>query len=347
MAHNIMRRNGKDAMFCVGDRDSAWHRLGQRTNQVVTWAEAVELADLNWQVEKRQAYCRNPLGNVVPIPSFATFRIDDGAYLGTVGEGYTVIQNKDQFSFVDAFLEAANGAHYESAGALGNGERIWCLARIPEADYQIDGGDKHKTFVMVANSHDGSLAYQVKLVDTRIVCQNTLTVAINEKGACWRIKHTANAKARLAEAVDMMQMVKREAVGLKGKMLRLADRKLTRESVEHILDRLFPAPKDEKANTTRRDNNVSAVLDLYASNDNNAFASVKGTAYNLFNAVTEYVDHQRTARGNGSDPAKMQVARSESALFGSGERLKTQALTVIMEEVDIDTVDSGIGYLDK
>lgn len=60
MAHDIMRRNGKDAMFCVGDRDSAWHKLGQRTNEAVTWAEAVQLADLNWEVVKKELYARNP-----------------------------------------------------------------------------------------------------------------------------------------------------------------------------------------------------------------------------------------------------------------------------------------------
>lgn len=347
MSHDLMNRNGTTAMFCVGDRNSAWHRLGQRTPNAVTWEKAVELADLNWTVVKKQLYARNPLGKVVDVPVFGTFRTDDGVFLGSVGEGYQLIQNKDQFTFVDSFLEAANGAHYESAGALGNGERIWCLARIPEADYNIDGGDEHKAFIMVANSHDGSLAYTMKLVDTRVVCANTLAVAIRENGAAFKIKHTVSAAARMKEALAIMGQVKLQAVGLKQKMERLASRQLSRESVEHILDRLFPKPKDEKANQTRHDNTVAEVLSLYEANDRNAFPSVKGTAYNLLNAVTEYTDHLRTARGNGSKPEQIAVARAESALFGSGERLKTQALTVILEEVDQDTVDNGIGYLDK
>jgi hypothetical protein len=115
-------------------------------------------------------------------------------------------------------------------------------------------------------------------------------------------------------------------------MLRLAETKLTRESTKAILDRLFPVSADPKANTTRRENLVGDVLKLYAHNDADAYPSVKGTAYNLLNAVTEYTDHLRTARGNGSEPAQMAVARSESALFGSGSQLKTQALQVIIEE---------------
>jgi phage/plasmid-like protein (TIGR03299 family) len=329
--HDLAQRNGKYQMFTVGDRDAAWHKLGQRTPNAVTWREAVKLADLDWSVVKKQLYARNPLGKVVDLPVYGTFRTDDGAFLGTVGDGYEIIQNIDQFTFVDAFLEAANGAHYESAGALGNGERIWTLARIPEADYTIDGGDEHKAYIMVANSHDGSLAYQMKLVDTRVVCWNTLQVAIRENGAAFKVRHTASAKARMDAALQVMKTVKLEAIGLKEKMQRLADVKLTRESVTSILDRLFPKPKDEKANQTRRDNTLADVLSLYEKNDANAFPSVKGTGYNLLNAVTEYTDHLRTARGNGSKPEQVAIARAESALFGSGDKLKSQALEVILE----------------
>ena len=347
MSHDLSRnRDGEYEMFCVGDRNAAWHKLGQRTPNAVTWQRAVELAKLDWSVVKKQLYARNPLGVVTACPVFGTFRTDNGAFLGSVGEAYQIIQNKDQFTFVDAFLEAANGAHYETAGALGNGERVWCLARIPEGDYEIDGGDKHKTYIMAANAHDGSLSYLMKLVDERVVCANTFAVAMGESGAAWKVKHTANAKQRLDIGLQVMRNVKKQAIGLKDKMLKLADRKLTRESVEHVLDRLFPKSKDEKANQTRRDGTLSEVLSLYEANDNNAYASVKGTAYNLLNAVTEYADHFRTARGNGSQPQQVAMARAESALFGSGERLKTQALQVILEEVDQDTVDAGIADLD-
>jgi phage/plasmid-like protein (TIGR03299 family) len=348
MAHDLMYRNGKHGMFCVGDRDAAWHKLGQRTPEAVTWAQAIELADLNWTVEKKQMYARNPLGKVVEIPLFGTFRSDDGAYLGgAVGEGYEVIQNKDAFTFCDSLLAVSDGAKYESAGALGVGGRIWVLARIPEGDYVIDGGDAHKSYLMVATSHDQTLSYVAKLVDTRVVCANTLAVAMGERSTSFKIRHTASAKQRMDDALLQLGEIKSTAMDLKSKMERLASRKLTRESVDHILDRLFPKSTDDKANQTRRDNTLTEVLSLYANNDRNAFPSVQGTAYNLLNAVTEYADHFRTARGQGSKPEQVAVARSESALFGSGAALKTKALTVILEETDQNTIDAGIGYLDK
>jgi len=319
-------------MFCVGDRDAAWHRLGQRTPNAVTWAEAIQLADLNWEVVKKQLYFRNALGTVTEAQGhMATTRSDDGAFLGIVGDSYQLIQNREAFTFCDDLLAQANGAKYESAGGLGNGEQIWVMARIPDADYIIDGGDEHKAYLLVATSHDGSMSYTAKLVDTRVVCQNTLTVALGERGSAFRVKHTASAKSRMDRALEQLSEVKSTAILLKNKMLMLAETKLTRESTKAILDRLFPMPADEKANTTRRENTVREVLSLYAHNDANAFPSVKGTAYNLLNAITEYTDHVRTARGNGSEPEKMAVARSESALFGSGATLKTQALDVIIE----------------
>jgi phage/plasmid-like protein (TIGR03299 family) len=191
------------------------------------------------------------------------------------------------------------------------------------------------------------MAQTLKLVDERVVCNNTLQVALRESGMAIRIKHTTNAKTRMDSALRLMSSVVGQAKDIKSKMERLANAKLTRESVNHILDRLFPPTKDEKANQTRRDNILVDVLGLYAQNDKNAFPSIAGTGYNLFNAVTEYADHFRTARGQGSEPQQVAMARAESAMFGSGEKLKTQALTVILEEIDPETINSGISYLDK
>lgn len=320
-------------MFAVGDRDAAWHRLGQRTPNAVTWREAITLADLNWDVVKKQLWARNPLNNVVEVPMFATMRSDDGAYLGCVGEGYQIIQNRERFAWCDALIGVAEGAHYETAGALGNGERVWALARIPEGDYAI-GKDEHKAYLLAMGSHDSSTSEVAKLVDTRVVCANTLAVALQEGGKAFRIRHTASAKAKMDAAVANMAGVMATARTVAQRMTKLAETQLKRESVEKILDRLFPKNGDASANQTRRDQTITTVLDLYAANDGGAFPETAGSAYNLFNAVTEFADHFRTARGKGSDPAQVSMARAESALFGSGEALKGLALEVISEVTD-------------
>ena len=113
----------------------------------------------------------------------------------------------------------------------------------------------------------------------------------------------------------------------------LAQRKMTRDSLKSILDRLFPAPKEKDASQTRRENVLADVLSLYESNDKNAIPSIRGTAYNLLNAVTEYTDHYRSARITDSrKDYSVDEARAENAVLGTGERLKSQALDVILED---------------
>jgi phage/plasmid-like protein (TIGR03299 family) len=328
MAHNIMRRNGFDSMFCTGDRQAAWHKLGQRTPNAVTWAEAMKLAGLDWTVSKHQLMGCLPGTELREVAAWGIFRSDDAAFLGAVGDRYTPIQNKDAFDFVDVLLEATNGAHFDSAGALGNGERIWCSAKVP-FDFDVVPGDKNETYLMFNTSHDGSESAVCKLTTVRVVCENTLRSALSGAGEFVRVKHTRNAQDRLARAAEVMQGVGSTVSALKEKLSRLAQVRMTRESMTSILDRLFPKPKDEKANTTRRENILSDVLQCYERNDGNAFPQIRGTAYNLLNAVTEYTDHLRTAKNHGGN---ILLARADSCTFGSGAQLKESALEVILEE---------------
>lgn len=341
MAHNIFRNaDGKDCMFVVGDRQDAWHLLGQRCDTAATWEQAVELAGLDWTVSKQRNYARNLIGTVVETDSYTIFRSSDNAQLGTVGAGFEIKQNRECFQFVDTLLEANGGAHYDSAGALGNGATIWCAVRVPKADIAI-GDDKHESYLVFATAHDGSMAHTVKLTTVRVVCQNTLNSALGESGAMFRVKHTKSADIRLDKAKSLMTGVVTDANILQQKLQQLANRKMTRESMVTVLNRLFPAPKEENASTTRRENVITEVLGLYSANDNGAFPEQAGSAYNMLNAVTEYADHFRnpritTARAGMS----VEQARAENAVTGTGDKLKSAALAVI-DEVTTDIQPNG------
>jgi len=333
MAHNIWQRNGVAHMFCVGNREAAWHKLGQRTDGAVNWMEAMTLAGLDWTVEKQQLYL--PVGSdFAQIPAWGIVRSTDKAYLGTVGAQYQTIQNEYAFDFVDALIESETGAHYESAGALGNGERIWCLAKVPQT-IMVAGEDKSEVYLLFTTSHDGSMAATAKMSTVRVVCQNTLNMALSAGGAMVRVKHTRDAERRLDHAKRLMQGVGADAKALEEKLNLLAARKMTRETMASIFDRLFPKPKDEQSNTTRRENVLADILRLYESNDKNAFPVIRGSAYNLLNAVTEYTDHERSARiTDGRKDYSVEKARAENALVGTGDRLKSEALEVILQSTD-------------
>lgn len=343
MAHNIMERNGTHAMFCTGTQAAAWHKLGQRTPGAVTWQEAIKLADLDWRVSKHQLMGGLPGTTLQEVAAWGIFREDDGAFLGAVGDRYTAIQNKDAFEFVDILMEATDGAHYDSAGALGNGETIWCSAKIP-FDFEVVAGDKSETYLMFTTAHDGSRSAMCKLTTVRTVCQNTLQQAIGGAGEFVRVKHTRNAQERMVKAADLMKGIGANVESLKTKLQRLAQVKMTRESMQSILDRIFPQPKDKEANTTRRENILGDVLRLYESNDRNAFPEIRGTGYNLLNAVTEYTDHQRSAKNHGGN---ILLARADSSTFGSGAMLKENALEIILEEAAKLPSSTGSSLLDS
>jgi len=334
MAHEIFRNaSGMDCMFVVGKREDAWHKLGQRCNDAVSWEQAMTLAGLDWQVVKNQNYARNPQGHVVPVSSYSIFRDTDGAELAAnVGEGFTIKQNRECFQFVDDLLQDNGGAHCDSAGALGNGATIWCAVRVPRADIAVNVNDKHESYLVFTTAHDWSMAHTAALSSVRVVCRNTLRQALSTTTGILRIKHTKNANSRFEDARRTMDGVVMDAKRLEEKLQLLATRRITRESMTTVLDRLFPKPADKEQNTTRRENILAEVLALYESNDRDAFPSVRGSAYNLLNACTEYVDHYRVARiTDARQGYSVEQARAENAVIGTGERLKSQALDVILE----------------
>jgi phage/plasmid-like protein (TIGR03299 family) len=345
MAHDLFTdHTGKACMFVVGKREDAWHKLGQRCDNAVNWEAAMTLAGLDWQVIKNQNYARNPQGNVVPVSSYSIFRDTDNAELASnVGEGFTIKQNRDCFQFVDDLLQANGGAHHDSAGALGNGATVWCAVRVPRADIAVNVDDKHESYLVFTTAHDGSMAHTAALSSVRVVCRNTLRQALSTNTGILRIKHTKNANARFDDAKRTMDGVVMDAKRLESKLQMLATRRVTRESMTAVMDRLFAKPTEKDQNTTRRENILAEVLSLYESNDRDAFPSIRGTGYNLLNAVTEYTDHYRTARiTDARQGYSIDQARAENAVIGTGERLKTQALDVILEATAAAPIHSVI-----
>ncbi len=341
---NIAKIDGMDAMFCVGTQDSAWHRLGQRTPNAATWQEAMTLAKLDWPVVLKDLYSRDTQGQVQQVKGYKSVWRGNGspAVLGIVGDGFTPIQNAQAFDFVDSLLQAQNGAHYESAGALGLGETIWVLARVPGADIRIQNTDDlSQSYLLVATGHAGNLSYMAKLTSVRVVCQNTLNMALSHAGSVFKVKHTKSAETRLTNAKSAMAGIIADSKSLGEKLNTLATRRLTKDTMLAVVNRLFPE-NTATENQGRRNAIVLKVLELFESNDKNAIPAIRGTAYNLLNAVTEYTDHHRTARLTaGKAGMTVEQARAEAAIFGTGDRLKSDALVAVMEE----TVSCPVGVM--
>jgi phage/plasmid-like protein (TIGR03299 family) len=303
----------------------------------MTAADAMRISQQDWEVVANRMWARNPVDNhIVQIPGMLSlFRSDNGAFLSAVSDSYGIIQNVRQFEAIDVLLQASVGAHYETAGVLGSGEVVWASARIPEADMNV-AGDKHETFLLASTSHDASQAFILKLTSVCVVCNNTLSAALRGGGSFAKVRHTTNANVRINAALDYLSFFKENAKDLESRLNVLAQRHLSSDTYQAVMDSLFPVSEAEnKAAETRRENILQEIVYLYDSNNGNVNPSVRGTGYNLLNSITEYIDHVRGAKLSATK--KMQGytvdrARAESALFGTGEAFKNKALEVILEK---------------
>ena len=290
---------------------SPWQDLGTELLYPATAREAIEFAGLNYTVVKKPLKEIVDLNHPGDVPDrWATVRTDTGAVLGIVDESYEPVQNRDAFTFFDN-LVGTDEAIYETAGALGRGERIWILAKLP-GYIKVNRKDIVGKYLLLSNSHDGSSLVRVKLTPIRVVCNNTLTAALQGAGEI-QIGHTVNAAEDLKQAVSLLGLTNSLYDQLDAIFNRMALTKITERQLRDYLTALVPDEKegdDFKKNQEIRD----TFLKLHESGQGADLS--RGTLWGAFNCVTEYTDH-----GTEGSPSN----RLESIWFGRGEQLKLKA----------------------
>jgi len=312
-------------------RLDAWHNLGTVTGTFQTWKEMLVKASANFEVVKKQLEYN---GN--PVDAYGTFKVTNWKegeenrtglqFLGTVGEDYTVIQHTEGFELLDTLVNSIDGAHYETMGTLDYGRIVWGQVD-PNIQIRV-GDDTSDVFLSFLTSHDGSKAFDIYETGVRQVCRNTVRIgSLKRLAATLRVKHTKNSQKRIDNLKVEIEEIRNVAMTMQERLNFLANRKVTKPSLTKIMDKLFPKKQTEdgEESSTRRDNILAEILAIYDSNDGDQFPEQRGTAYNLLNAVTNYTDHVRSSKGD---------MRSESALFGSGDKMKTTALGLILEEAE-------------
>ena len=172
-----------ESMFYT--RENPWHGLGTKVDEAPTSKEALELAGLNWKVLQKPIYTSS--GTLIEGYK-ANVRNTDQNVLGIVTDRYKVVQNDEAFKFTDDLLGA--GVRYETAGSLQDGKRIWLLAKLPQ-EYII-GGEQISPYLVFTNTHDGSGAIKVAVTPVRIVCSNTLNLALSTAKRSWSTIHTGD-----------------------------------------------------------------------------------------------------------------------------------------------------------
>ncbi len=307
MSHGL---TNNDSMFSV--REMPWHGLGAVLDQYPrSIDEALEKAGLGWQVTHGDVLVvkhpewiddfgsRHP-AELLPARGFnANLREDTGEVLGIVSDEYEVVDNRDAFQFLDALI--GSELHFETAGSLWGGRRVWCLARLPE--YVELGGDQSATYIYVANSHDGSMAVTAAVTPIRIVCANTLGAALRraEHGEnarrTFRFRHTGNLQTMFVEARQVLGMTINYREHFKALADRLALEAISAPALEHrVLRHLWTIDDDTgpraRANRERAMEHVLAIFrgrGLAGDTTGNS----PGSKWVAFNAIAEQLDYGR------------------------------------------------------
>lgn len=294
MAHMIMET---DQMFSV--REKPWHyemtkdhvRLIQ---EAPNSEEAIVAADLNWNVISTPVYQENGL----LIPGYkANVRDKDNSVLGIVSGRYRIVQNKEAFSFTDALIgETEFGeVRYETAGSLCNGKKVWLLAKMPTRKI-LD--DDVEPYICFANSFDGSGAVQVCATPIRVVCANTMNLALNSAKRKWSTKHVGDMQSKLEEAKLCLRLTDKYMIGLDEEADRLANAKLYEEQIAEILDDMFPV--DDNATDRKKNNIVQFKAQFWTAYDAPDIAKFEDSAWKAVNAMSDVVTHSTPKRSTAT-----------------------------------------------
>jgi len=328
MAHNLNYNShtGKHSFFSV--KEKAWHNLGQIISDYPTSAEAIKHAGLDYEVEKRPLFTYDTANNtgstdlIIPeieVPNFyATIRTDTEQVLGVVGRDYEVVQNVNAFEFFDSIVGGKDGILYETAGALGNGERIFITAKLP--DYiRVGRDDLIEQFLFLTTSHDGYGSISAAFTPVRIVCANTLNAAMRNHSNSIKIRHTASAKDRLKEAHKLLGLTNQLAGELEEVFNHWARVKITDSQVKRLVQ-LAMAPNKEVLQSlqdyrqdelsTTYNNLVSSVMEYALTSPTQQEATTRGTLFGAYNSVTGYFQNVRSYK---DDEAKF-----KSIMYGTG-----------------------------
>lgn len=280
-----------ESMFYTSNEENGrfvpWHGLGTAVEEALTSEEALKIAGLDWEVEKKPIFNENG----IQIPKyFRTSRSSDNSTLGIVSGRYSIVQNREAFSFTDELV--AGDARYETAGSLNDGRRVWLLAKLPEK-YILD--DKFDTYICFTNTHDGTGSVKVCMTPIRVVCNNTLNLALSQTRRKWSTRHIGNLDAKLEEARNVLQMANAYMEELNEQAQVLSEVKLTEGDVEVMFDSIFPV--DYNKDTARKISNVeylkNAFFQCLKAPDISQFS---GTAWGAINAMTDFVDHTKPIR---------------------------------------------------
>ena len=278
--HGIMEN---DTMFS-GNGIRPWHGLGTIIEGTASSDEAIKLANLGWDVIQQPVFLKN--GTEVP-EYFVNVRSDTNSVLGMVKGKYRIVQNREAFEFTNNIISNTRGieCRYETAGSLFNGKRTFMLVRLPDTNIV---GDDVENYLCISNSHDGTTGLIASVTGVRVVCNNTLQLAINGAQRTWNLRHTESIKGKQAEAEQALGLALNYTDRVKEDAMKMAVQKVREEA---FFKELF-----KKMNLSEKATEKVglAISDIYKNKDD--LQNFRGTAWGLYNSVADYISNGEPLR---------------------------------------------------
>jgi phage/plasmid-like protein (TIGR03299 family) len=288
MAHELEIRNGQASMFSLKIDGPPWHNLGRTLDDAPTAKEAIIHAGLAYEILSLPTFVRLPDGSELEIPDRkVNLRADTREVMGYVSGGYTPFQNWACFEFLDS-LVAQGEMRYHTAGALGRGERIWMLGKMP-GHIRVKGTDDvTDQYLLLFNGHNGASSLRCLFTPIRVVCHNTLTAALqNGANSGVTLNHVGNLADKIEEARKVLGLASDYFTGFGEGADLLASRKPTTEQLESYFASLWPKGENGTKNRTRH----MALFGLFERGAGQDMPGIAGTWWAAYNAVTQLTDH--------------------------------------------------------
>jgi phage/plasmid-like protein (TIGR03299 family) len=304
MAHALEEMNGEVAFALRGA--PAWHNLANvlfDKDEHINTQTMLDSAKLsNWNVRLEEI--ENPEGYRSHKSAHRVLRtnpFDSGTdILGVVGERYQVVQNEGLFEFGDNLLDG--GASWESAGSIKHGTVVFGSLVIPK-EFTLDekgANDKTITYLLVHTSHDGSVALQASITPVRVVCQNTLNLALGSVKQSFKIRHTSSIDGKIAVAREALGLTFKYMDDFEAEAKALFETSVSDKKFNDIITTIYPKPEEgNKKGLTVWENRIDILNDLYFKSPTQE--NIKGNAWGVFNALTERMDYfkERSREGQG------------------------------------------------
>lgn len=297
-----------DWMLSVKERP--WHGIGSVIEDAPTSEDAIKMAKLDWKVKQYQVKA-----NGVTLENyFCNMRTDKNIPLGVVKGRYKIVQNIEAFDFVDDIVGNKDiPCRYETAGSLFNGKRIFLLVKLPNKELL---GDDIENYLFFTNSHDGTSSLMAGITNIRVVCNNTLQMAIQGSKRTWSCRHTMNITEKKQQA--------KESLGLAVKYM---------DSMNDMAEKLYQIKIDEeaffrklfdKSNMAEKNKEETIERIHLIYNEKDDLQNFKGTGWGMYNAIADFVSN--------TIPLRMTKTYNENKLVGffDGNKLLQTSQELLM-----------------